>query len=57
MADDVQITIKAFHREGRYELDRAFPVGGSGVTINTKDGKQDRGLSKPKKWREGESRK
>ncbi|GGI13086.1 hypothetical protein GCM10007377_04200 [Galliscardovia ingluviei] len=36
--DGVQIEVKAFLYQGRYVIERAYPVGGEGVIMNMKNG-------------------
>lgn len=36
--DGVQIEVKAFLYQGRYVIERAYPVGGEGVIMNMENG-------------------
>lgn len=49
--DEVQVEVQAFLRDGLYEVDRAFPAGGDGVTRNTENGRIEAGLSKKREWK------
>lgn len=50
--DGVQIEVKAYLQDGEYVIDRAYPVGGEGVTRNTENGRIDVKASRSKKWRQ-----
>ena len=51
LIEGVQVEVKAYGTEGRYVIDQAYPVGGAGVTRNSREGKIDIGDSKSKQWR------
>lgn len=50
--DGVQIEVRAYFRNDRFEIDRAYPVGGENVFRNTKDGKIAVKRSTSRKWRD-----
>ena len=49
--DGVQVEVRAYKKGGRYEVDRAFPVGGAGVVRNTENGRIEVALSHRREWK------